>query len=208
MWRWMLVTGLLALVGATEAATLQEIVEAYVDARQTPGIAVALVTPDRVEIAVAGRTGVGAEVNADTLFEIGSVTKVFTGILLADLVAEGRVSLDSTVGELMPTGHELHPAVASITLRELATHTSGLPGLHETFDMLWRVVLQPANPFAGLNSEDIFAAVAALSGEDLATRDDFNYSNLGVALLGRLLEAATGEAYERLLKAGYFCPWV
>jgi CubicO group peptidase (beta-lactamase class C family) len=169
------------------------------ETRRAPAVAVALLTPEGAQIATAGAVGRQREVHAGTLFEIGSVTKVMTGILLAELVADGTVSLGTTVGELMPGDRRLDPHVANITLRELATHTSGLPRLPETFDMYWRMVRHQANPYAGLKADDVFDAVAALSADDLGTRGRSAYSNLGPALLGRLLERAAGQPYERLL---------
>lgn len=200
---------LLTAGGIAYASTLQDVVTDYVQkARQTPGIALAVITPDRVEIVTAGETGgVGTgAVTAETLFEIGSVTKVFTGVLLAKMAADGLVSLDTTVGELMPGERELDPEVAGITLRELATHTSGLPRLPEGGAFLWRLIVRPSDPYAGSTPDDIFDAVAAIGADGLGTRGHFAYSNLGVALLGRLLEAATGQSYESLLEARVLAP--
>ncbi|MBS3933209.1 MAG: beta-lactamase family protein [Truepera sp.] len=185
---------------STPVLPLQETVTAYVkDTRRAPAVAVALLTPEGVQIATAGNPGRQREVHAGTLFEIGSVTKVMTGILLAEMVADGTVSLGTTVGQLMPGDRRLDPQVAEITLRELATHTSGLPRLPETLEMHWRVVRHPANPYGGLKPDDIFDAVAALSADELGTRGRFAYSNLGPALLGRLLERAAGQPYESLM---------
>ncbi len=185
---------------STPVVALQETITAYVEkTRRAPAVAVTLLTPEGAQIATAGTAGHQRKVHAGTLFEIGSVTKVMTGILLAELAADGTVSLSTTVGELMPGGRRLDPHVAEITLRELATHTSGLPRLPETFEMQWRMVSHPANPYAGLKPDDIFDAVAALSADDLGPRGRFAYSNLGPALLGRLLERAAGQPYERLL---------
>jgi CubicO group peptidase (beta-lactamase class C family) len=182
------------------AVPLQETVTAYVEkTRRAPAVAVALLTPEGTQIVTAGAAGRQRDVHAGTLFEIGSVTKVMTGILLAELSADGTVSLGTTIGELMPGDRRLDPHVANITLRELATHTSGLPRLPVTFDMFWRRVSQPANPYAGLKPDDIFDAVATLNADYLGPRGRFAYSNLGPALLGRLLERAAGQPYERLL---------
>jgi CubicO group peptidase (beta-lactamase class C family) len=179
---------------------LQETVTAYVEkTRRVPAVAVALLTPEGTQIVTAGAAERQRDVHAGTLFEIGSVTKVMTGILLAELAADGTVSLGTTVGELMPGDRRIDPQVAEITLRELATHTSGLPRLPQTFEMHWRMVSHPANPYAGLKPGDIFDAVAALNADDLGPRGRFAYSNLGPALLGRLLERAAGQPYERLL---------
>lgn len=198
---------LLTAGGIAYAPALQDIVTDYVQkARQTPSIAVAVITPDGVEVATAGGVGCVGSVTSETLFEIGSVTKVFTGVLLAQLAADGLVSLDTMVGELMPGERELDPEVAGITLRELVTHTSGLPRLPEGGNFLWRLIVRPSDPYAGSTPDEIFDAAAAIGAAELETRGHFAYSNLGVALLGRLLEAATGQSYESLLEARVLSP--
>jgi D-alanyl-D-alanine-carboxypeptidase/D-alanyl-D-alanine-endopeptidase len=65
----------------------------------------------------------------DTIFEIGSITKVFTATVLAEMALEGLVSLDDPVQRYLPAGVELPVRGRPITLANLATHTSGLPGL-------------------------------------------------------------------------------
>lgn len=207
MIRFLVLMGLLLAALHTAASSLQEQVDAYVEqSRQTQGIAVALLTPVGLTRTLSGRAGPDGAISDETLFEIGSLTKVFTGLLLAQLNDEGVVSLDSTLGELMPEPWELDPAVASIQLQELATHTSGLPRLPNNFEMLWRQVARPADPYASLENQDLFAAVADLTAEEVAARGEFSYSNLGPALLGRMLEAAAGEPYETLLEERVLAP--
>ena len=184
----------------THGDSLEAAIDAYVeDAERTPGLAVALITPENTHVATAGRTGHGTDVTAETLFEIGSVTKVLTSTLLADMVADGTVALDDTVGELMPEDYALDPEVADITLRELATHTSGLPSLPETLGTLWQQVRMPSNPYAGIRPEDVLSSASALAAEDLGARGERAYSNLGPALLGQLLARTADRPYERLL---------
>lgn len=205
--RCLLLIALLLLALEVSADSLQARVDAYVEeARQTRGIAVALLTPEELTTAVSGQARPDGAVSEDTLFEIGSVTKVLTGLLLAQLSEEGVVSLDSTLGELMPEPWALDPAVAAIRLQELATHTSGLPRLPMNAGMLWRQIARSADPYAGLDNQDIFAAVAALNADNVAGRGEFAYSNLGQALLGRLLEVAAGEPYETLLEDRVLAP--
>jgi CubicO group peptidase (beta-lactamase class C family) len=126
------------------------------------------------------------------LFEIGSITKVFTGLLLAQAVLEERLQLDDPIGPLLPASLDLAPEVAGITLRQLATHTSGLPRLPDNFD--------PANPFDPYADYGIDPLHAYLrdyrpvsAGPHLAA-----YSNLGTGLLGHLLERVYGQSYADL----------
>ena len=69
----------------------------------------------------------------DSLFEIGSISKTFTGLILARMVAEGKVRLDEPVRELLPAGTVAKPAGEEITLLDLATHHSGLPPMPDNF---------------------------------------------------------------------------
>jgi CubicO group peptidase (beta-lactamase class C family) len=198
-----LIGGLLlaGVAAAANGSPLQEAVDAYVDADRTRHAAVALVTPDGVETAFAGDG-----VDADALFEIGSVTKVFTGRLLATLVADGTVAYDDTVGELIPGDRDLAPEVASITLRSLAEHTSGLPRLPENSDFLARIVLTPQDPYAGTTVDAMFGTVASLRAVQLSPKGEYRYSNLGAALLGRLLEQAADKSYETLVRERILTP--
>ena len=134
--------------------------------------------------------------SADTVFEIGSITKALTGMLLAEIVQEGRLSLDATVEEIAPTteGSEL----ASVTLLELATHTSGLPrmpvGLAGGFSAL-PFALVGGNPYRSAP----LSVIEVAARQPLHGRGQRRYSNLGGALVGELLAGALSANYSRLL---------
>ncbi|MCW8124953.1 serine hydrolase domain-containing protein [Microbulbifer halophilus] len=138
----------------------------------------------------------------DSLFEIGSVTKIFTSLLLADMVGRGEVTLDTTVGEIVPT-RQLPEPVSSITLLELSQHTSGLPRLPSDPASLLHIILHRTNPYSGLHREDLYGALESVK---ISGRGDFAYSNLGVALLGQLLAERAGEDYWPLLQERVLLP--
>lgn len=163
--------------------------------RAGQGIVVGVLGPDGPRI-VAGGSGAGAGVDAGTLFEIGSITKVFTGLILADMVNKGEVSLDDPAAKYLPPGHRMPKrGERQITLRDLSTHRSGLPRMAD--DM--RPVSDPDGPFVDYTEERL---LAFLDRYEL-TRDigaQWEYSNLGVGLLGYLLARAVGIDYETLLR--------
>lgn len=136
----------------------------------------------------------GRSLNEDTLFEIGSITKVFTSLLLADMVRRGELRLDTTIGELTDT--ELDANVASITLQELSRHTSGLPRIPMNVDFWMRILFRSDDPYAGTKSEGLFDALQSI---DPQSRGEFAYSNFGAALLGQLLAGRAGKPYAELL---------
>lgn len=137
--------------------------------------------------------GLGA--GEDLEFEIGSITKTFTAEILRNQIAAGRVTEETTVGEILNvTG----APVADVTLGELADHTSGLPrlagiGLFRTLTS----ALLGTNPYEGITGDDLIDA-ALNSG--LSRRGEEHYSNLGVGLLGQLLAAEADTTYEALVQ--------
>jgi len=151
------------------------------------GIVVGVIEPEGRRVVAHGSAGAGTErpLDGDTLFEIGSVTKVFTALLLADLTEDGKVGLDDPVESHLPSGVNVPERGGPITLRELALHHSGLPRLPTNMNPA-----DPANPYADYSVEQLYAF---LSGHELA-RDvgaQYEYSNLGYGLLGHALTSRT-----------------
>lgn len=163
--------------------------------RPGQGIVVGVLEPEGQRI-VAGGTGAGAAVNGDTLFEIASITKVFTALILADMVNKGEVALDDPAAKYLPPGHRMPERKGrQITLRDLSTHRSGLPRMPDGM----RPMTDADGPFADYTEARL---LAFLDGYQL-TRDidsRWEYSNLGVGLLGYLLGRAAGVDYETLVR--------
>jgi D-alanyl-D-alanine-carboxypeptidase/D-alanyl-D-alanine-endopeptidase len=132
----------------------------------------------------------------DTIFEIGSVTKVFTATVLADMVEEGLVALDDPVQRYLPEGVELPVRGRPVTLGDLATQTSGLTRLPPGF--VRRSLRQRSNPFAGYTESDLRRATSRARlrsnpGEKL------RYSNFGFGLLGHVLARRADRSFEQLV---------
>lgn len=145
----------------------------------------------------------GPPVDADTLFEIGSITKTFTGVLLADAVLKGKATLEDSIAkhlpaDLLPTDSPLR----SVTLLDLATHTSGLPRLPANLDK----GADPNDPYAHYSVEKLYEYLRAFKESDFEKRGEMSYSNLGVGLLGNLLERIAGKPYEELIAETIFTP--
>lgn len=179
------------------------------------GTVVALRLGDERVFITEGRTarGGGEAVDADTRFEIGSLTKVLTALLLAEQAARGEVALDDPVSRFLPPGTGPRLRGAPMTLLHLATHTSGLPrlppGLLASGRSQWL-----SNPYAAFSHDDLLHAVRR-------TRPRFEpgsrvrYSNFAVGLLGQLLVRAADSHdprddcksdYETLLAARVLRP--
>ncbi|USQ95675.1 serine hydrolase [Caulobacter sp. RL271] len=140
-------------------------------------------------------------IDGKTLFEIGSVTKAFTGLLLADMVQRGEVKLDDPVVKHLPPGVVLPTRNGkAITLLDLTTHTSGLPRLPGNMAMT-----DPKNPYADYTEAQLDAFLRSYT----LTRDigaSYEYSNLGVGLLGRALAYRAGGDYETVLRRRVLAP--
>jgi len=131
----------------------------------------------------------------DAVFEIGSVTKTFTGLILAQMVEQKKARFDEPVRELLPPGTVAAPASgAEITLVDLSTQHSGLPRMPDNFNPK-----DPANPYADYDEKALFSWLGA-HGVALPPKAPFGYSNLGVGLLGAALAHRAGTTYEALLK--------
>ena len=173
-----------------------------VDAKRSSGIAVGLIDADGKRRFIAYGSGAnGAALDEHAVFEIGSVTKTFTGSLLADMVARGEVRLDQPVAELLGPGAVIPERNGrKITLVDLATQSSGLPRMPNNF-----APADPANPYADYDGTRL---LAFLAGHQL-TRDvgeKYEYSNLGMGLLGFALARKANMSYERLVTERIFRP--
>jgi len=160
----------------------QALVETFED--ETAGVVVAAACVDEAGTRVRVSP---ATTPADGRMEIGSITKTMTATLLALLVADGALRLDDEVGRFLTAG-----ANDGITLRQLATHTSGLPRIPPNFDLRQA---DPVNPFAGFTAEFVEKGLR----EAVITGHRHLYSNFGYQLLGLVLERATGQEYPVLL---------
>jgi CubicO group peptidase (beta-lactamase class C family) len=140
----------------------------------------------------------GTKATADTMFEIGSVSKTFTGLMLMKLAEEGRLDIDRPLTEYIP-GFRLGPPVIDfpkndrpITVRDMMTHYSGIPG--DLFNGLFTTAPDP----------DFNAKLLEWLSQDSATYPPgyrFSYSNTAVALLANVIEAASGKSFREYSEA-------
>lgn len=129
-------------------------------------------------------------------FEIGSVSKTFTGALLADAVDRGELTYETTVADVLGSA-AAGSDIADVTLAELASHTAGIPSV--AMPWLGRAFLSSflrGDPYATRDAEQVIADALAVSPSD---RGEMSYSNHGVALEGLLVAKAAGVPYEQLL---------
>jgi serine-type D-Ala-D-Ala carboxypeptidase/endopeptidase len=130
----------------------------------------------------------------ETVYEIGSITKTFTGVLLADASLRNGLDLDAAVAESLPPDapRPNQPTEKPITLAHLATHTSGLPRLPDDLQ-----AEDPRNPYADFTAADAYEFFA----EHKPRREPgkYEYSNYAMGLLGQILADRAGKSYEELV---------
>jgi CubicO group peptidase (beta-lactamase class C family) len=144
-----------------------------------------------------GETGVWSRgVEADAVFEIGSITKTFTATVLASMVRDGLVALDDPVAQHLPV--EPPTKGRRITLEDLATHRSGLPRLPAGV-LVQGYTTARHNPYAGLDDQGMREAIAKTRPKR-APGSKVAYSNYGYGLLGYALARRAGTTYVELVR--------
>jgi D-alanyl-D-alanine-carboxypeptidase/D-alanyl-D-alanine-endopeptidase len=186
------------LLPVPSADEIREILVRRIDQqKQAVGIVVGVIEPTSRRVVVYGNLANGDPrmLDGDTIFEIGSVTKVLTSLLLADMASRNEVALDDPAAKYLPENVRMPKRSGkSITLLDLSTHSSGLPPLPVNLKQ------HPRDPQADYSVNDLYQF---LSGYTLP-RDpgsEYEYSNLGAGLLGHLLACHAGTDYESLIRS-------
>ena len=164
---------------------------------QSVGIVVGLIGPKGQRVVAYGHPSKAdpRPVDGDTIFEIGSVTKVFTSLLLSDMVQRGEVALNDPVAKYLPSTVKVPTRDGKqITLVDLATHTSGLPRMPTNF-----APKDPRNPYADYSEEKLYEFLSSYQlPRDIGSQ--YEYSNLGGGLLGLALARRAGMDYGELVQ--------
>jgi serine-type D-Ala-D-Ala carboxypeptidase/endopeptidase len=166
--------------------------------KQSIGIVVGVIDAKGRRVVSYGSLAAGdaRPLNGDTVFEIGSITKVFTALLLGDMVRKNEVALSDPIAKYLPADVKVPERNGrTITLEDLATHTSGLPRMPSNF-----APKDPSNPYADYGVDRLTQFLSSYT----LTRDpgaQYEYSNLGGGLLGTALARRAGMSYEALVES-------
>ncbi len=177
---------------------IRRILVERVEAKQSVGIVVGVIEPEGRRIVAHGSLAKGDQrpLNGETIFEIGSISKVFTSLLLADMAQRGEVALSDPAGNYLPSSVKMpERGGKKITLQDLAMHISGLPRLPSNLNPK-----DPTNPYADYSVEQLYQFLSSYQ----LTRDigvQYEYSNLGGGLLGHILGLRGNTGYEKLVQS-------
>ncbi|WP_205508925.1 serine hydrolase [Longitalea arenae] len=185
-------------VGQIAASEIQKIIDKEVQLKRTPSMVIGTIDASgNRQIVSAGSISDKKEVKPDgqSMYEIGSINKVFTSLLLADMVLKKQVNLEDPISKYLPATVTV-PVVKDkpITLLHLATHSVGWPRMPDNYDPQ-----NPDNPFADYTIEQLYDYISRAQF-DYAPGTWFRYSNVGYGLLGHILAQVAGKPYETLVK--------
>jgi len=189
---------------------IEDIIHKHVTSGKSPGIAVGLIDENGTRTFNYGKIEKNSDIapTSDTVFEIGSVTKLFTSILLAKLQREGLLSINDPITKFLPelqTNPEFNKR--QINLIHLATHTSGLPDMSSRIltPIMFDTYLLPTeqtrshNILSRFNKSELFQYVLKIKLKGVPG-NRWSYSSIGVVLLANVLERVTSTSYEELVK--------
>src|SRR3954468_3407125 len=178
-------------------AWIREQLPALIEKYDVPAAAVAVLAGGEVVDDAAGilHKGTGVEATADSVFQIGSITKLWTSTLVMQLVDEGKVELDEPVRTYLPEFRIAdEQAAAQITVRQLLNHTSGFEG-----DIF-------TDTGTGDDCIEKYLGVLTEVPQLFPPGELFSYNNAGFCVLGRLVEVLRESTYHECLKERIFAP--
>ncbi len=177
---------------------IDALANAYLSNSSTRALSVGIIHDSKTTTFYYGETEKGnSDLPSDTtLFEIGSISKTFTATLLAYLDQKNTLQLDDRITHYLPDSLQGNEALHAITLRQLANHTAGLPRLPENFES---VAIDPLNPYASYTVELLYDYLQSYTPRR-TPGDEYEYSNLGYAVLGTILAQVTGTDYETMVR--------
>ncbi len=186
-------------MGKSQNPKLEKRVSKYVEMEinlyESPGIIIGIIEGDSVYVYSFGDPSKDSLQipTASSIFEIGSLTKVYTASLLQIMVDAGKIDYDKTLADYFGT-ENLHQSLHNITVWQLATHTSGLPRVPTNFSEKDE---DPNNPFAHYTSEDLDIF---LQDYFLLTTDKYLYSHTNYALIERIIEKVEHQPFQKVLQ--------
>ncbi|MEN0056950.1 MAG: serine hydrolase domain-containing protein [Mucilaginibacter sp.] len=176
---------------------VEAVVRPYMQKAVTVGLSIGILKDGQITTYNYGETARGNKQlpTSNTIFEIGSITKTFTSVLLAYYVNEGKVKLTDPITKYLPDSVAKNPALKQVTLESLSNHTSGLARIP---DNLEANATDALNPYKNYNKQLLFSYLKTCKLNS-QPGERYDYSNLGMGVLGTILSHISGKTFEQMV---------
>ena len=181
--------------------SIRSIVNPYLQKNHTNALVVGIIHGNTSRFYRFGsiRPDTSIKPKLNNYFEIGSITKVFTTMILQDQINKGRLKFDKPAASYLPDSLNMPTkAGKAITLKHLATHTAGLPKIDFAYYQTEEGQKHQYNPYSAYDKSDLYQFLEEVSLKSKPGKK-VHYSNMGMALLGHILEISTGKSYKQLI---------
>lgn len=193
--------------GGSIQAETDDLIQPLIREKLVAGMVIGAVTPDgQTRVICYGTTGRPGDTNpptGDSLFQVGSVSKIFVAALLEKLVQEGRLHYSDRVRDILPSGTPVTSEVGEVTLYDLITHTSGLsrePITPAQLGCFFKYIATGGNLYSYLTKPYVYDYLSHAHPHRSEPRK-VNYSNVGIGVLATLIEAKTGHPVTELIES-------
>lgn len=177
---------------------VDSVIRRYIQKSNTVGLSAGIFYAGKNSIYHYGETakGNGKLPDANSIFEIGSISKTFTATLLAHFVDQGKIKLTDPITKYLPDSVAKNIVLKEVSVQMLSNHTSGLNGIPDNFE---KGSYNPLNPYQNYTREMLFSYLKSCRPKT-KPGEVYAYSNLAVGLLGVILERISGKSYDELVK--------
>jgi CubicO group peptidase (beta-lactamase class C family) len=178
---------------------VDSVANAYLKQQNTQSLAIGILKNGQTKTYFYGETAKGNQTppTKTSVYEIGSLSKVFTAILLSNLVEEGTITLDQPIALFLPDTLKKNGELSKITFQMLANHTSGLPRLPDNLDKVKG--FNEHDPYKTYDKKALYNYLASFKNKK-NPGEEYEYSNLGYAVLGDIICSIDKKSYDQLVK--------
>lgn len=178
---------------------IDSVANSYLKQQNTQSLAIGIIKNGQAKSYFYGETAQGNQTlpTKASLYEIGSLTKVFTAILLSNLVEEGTITLDQPISLFLPDTLKKNQDLAKITFQMLANHTSGFPRLPDNFEKVKGY--SETDPYKGYDKKALYSYLSSFKNQK-EPGQEYEYSNLGYAILGDIICDIYKKPYDQIVR--------
>lgn len=178
---------------------IDSVANSYLKQQNAQSLAIGIIKNGQSKTYFYGETAKGNQTlpTKTSIYEIGSLSKVFTAILLSNLVEEGTITLDQPISLFLPDTLKKNEDLAKITFQMLANHTSGLPRLPDNFEKIKGY--NQNDPYKAYDKKALYSYLSSFKNKK-TPGEEYEYSNLGYAILGDIITGIYKKSYDQVVR--------